>query len=85
MSFHRPSSPRNLKLTVEYDGTDFKGWQIQPGERTVQGTLVNAIADLTGQTVQLAGASRTDRGVHASGQVARIQARSLYTEAISRW
>jgi tRNA pseudouridine38-40 synthase len=61
---------RNLKLTVAYDGTDFNGWQTQPGYRTVQETLEGALARLTGQERVRANASgRTDAGVHAVGQV----------------
>jgi tRNA pseudouridine38-40 synthase len=61
---------RNLKLTVAYDGTDFSGWQTQPGQRTVQQTLEDALARLTGEPRIRANASgRTDAGVHAVGQV----------------
>src|SRR3954471_15729745 len=61
---------RNLKLTLSYDGTDFNGWQTQPGFRTVQETLEQAIAKLTGEPRIRANASgRTDTGVHAVGQV----------------
>ena len=61
---------RNLKLTLSYDGTDFNGWQTQPGYRTVQETLETAIARLTGEPRIRANASgRTDAGVHAVGQV----------------
>ena len=61
---------RNIKLTLAYDGTDFNGWQTQPGYRTVQETLEQAIAQLTGEKRIRANASgRTDAGVHAAGQV----------------
>jgi tRNA pseudouridine38-40 synthase len=64
---------RNLKLTLSYDGTDFSGWQTQPGKRTVQETLETAIATLTGEERIRANASgRTDAGVHALGQVANF-------------
>jgi tRNA pseudouridine38-40 synthase len=62
---------RNIKLILAYDGSDFNGWQTQPGYRTVQETLENAIAKLTGeQRVRLNASGRTDAGVHAAGQVA---------------
>lgn len=61
---------RNIKLTLSYDGTDFCGWQTQPGRRTVQQTLEDALSRLTGATRVRANASgRTDSGVHAVGQV----------------
>ncbi|HNR66796.1 MAG TPA: tRNA pseudouridine(38-40) synthase TruA [bacterium] len=62
-------SPRNIKLTLEYDGSDFCGWQIQPNLRTVQGEVEKAICGLTGQMVRVITAGRTDTGVHARGQV----------------
>jgi tRNA pseudouridine38-40 synthase len=60
---------RNIKLTLSYDGTDYSGWQTQPGCRTVQETLEKAIAVLTGETVHANASGRTDAGVHAVGQV----------------
>jgi tRNA pseudouridine38-40 synthase len=64
---------RNLKLTISYDGTDFNGWQTQPGYRTVQETLEKAIAALTGEgRIRLNASGRTDAGVHAVGQVANF-------------
>lgn len=60
---------RYFKAIVEYDGTDFAGFQWQHRERTVQETLETAIAFRTGQTLRLTGAGRTDAGVHAAGQV----------------
>src|SRR6188474_1383514 len=60
---------RNLKLTLSYDGTDFNGWQTQPGYRTVQETLEKAIEAVTGRKTFANASGRTDSGVHAVGQV----------------
>jgi tRNA pseudouridine38-40 synthase len=67
---------RNIKLTIEYDGTDFHGWQIQPGLETIQGVIKERIAQITQGEVNLIGAGRTDAGVHALGQVANFQTES---------
>lgn len=64
---------RNIKLTIAYDGCDYHGWQIQPGEATVQGVLTEALRDLLGPRARICGASRTDAGVSALGQVGLIQ------------
>lgn len=64
------SSARTFKLTVAYDGTDFSGWQLQPGRPTIQGCLQSRIAELVGQVVNVVGSGRTDAGVHALAQVA---------------
>ena len=60
------------KLTIEYDGTPFVGWQVQDNGASVQGVLTEAIAAFTGEHVAVAGAGRTDAGVHALGQVAHV-------------
>ena len=61
---------KRIFLRVAYDGTDFVGWQIQNEGRTVEGELNKAINTLTGETIEVIGASRTDSGVHAKGNVA---------------
>jgi tRNA pseudouridine38-40 synthase len=60
------------KLTIEYDGTPFVGWQVQDNGASVQGALIDAIAAFSGERVALHGAGRTDTGVHALGQVAHV-------------
>ena len=60
------------KLTIEYDGAPFAGWQIQADQKTVQGTLAAAIEAFSGEKVQLQGAGRTDAGVHARAQIAHV-------------
>jgi tRNA pseudouridine38-40 synthase len=67
---------RNIKLTIEYDGTAYHGWQIQPGLKTIQGVMRERIAQITQGKVNLLGAGRTDAGVHALGQVANFQTES---------
>ena len=60
----------NWKITLAYDGTDFRGWQVQPGLPTVQGILAEAVEHITGEQVLPQGSGRTDAGVHALAQVA---------------
>lgn len=67
---------RNIKLVIQYDGAEYRGFQRQPRGRTVQGELEKALAILTGGPVKLIGASRTDAGVHATGQVANFRSGS---------
>jgi tRNA pseudouridine38-40 synthase len=64
---------RNIKLTIAYDGSEYHGWQLQPGCVTVQGVLMEALRDLLGPRARVCGASRTDAGVSALGQVGLIQ------------
>jgi len=64
---------RNVKLTISYDGTNYHGWQLQPGKRTIQAEMVNAVSELLGWRTRVTAASRTDAGVSAKGQVALIQ------------
>jgi len=63
---------RNFLLKIEYRGTDFQGWQIQAGGRTVQGVLRDCLSRFTGEKINLVGAGRTDSGVHAAGQYANF-------------
>lgn len=63
---------RRLKLTVSYDGTEYHGWQVQPGLSTVQGILQEVFAQVEKRPVHVAGSGRTDAGVHALGQVAAV-------------
>ena len=63
---------RNIKLTIAYDGTDFRGWQRQENDRTVQGVIEQALEKMHGSLVNVTGAGRTDAGVHAAGQTANF-------------
>lgn len=67
---------RNIKLTIEYDGRDFNGWQKQPNKLNIQGTIENAISQITGEQIELYASGRTDAGVHAWGQVANFKTNS---------
>ena len=69
--------PRNFKITIAYDGTDFFGWQVQPNQPTIQGTLTDAIERLTAERVLPQGSGRTDAGVHALAQVATFVLESV--------
>ena len=72
---------RNIKLVLEYDGTNYNGWQIQPNHPTVQGTIEKALTQLTNRKVRIIGAGRTDSGVHAEGQVANFHTDSTLAQA----
>lgn len=69
----------NYKLTIQYDGTALHGWQIQAGERTVQGELTKVVSLLEGSDVHVTGSGRTDAGVHAEGQIANIHLSREFT------
>ena len=63
----------NVLIKIEYDGTDFSGWQIQPDVRTVQGEIEHVLRYIAGEPVHIHGTSRTDAGVHALGQCATFE------------
>jgi tRNA pseudouridine38-40 synthase len=81
---------KRIKLEIAYDGTRYCGWQLQPGKPTVEGTINRALSKLTREEIQVTGASRTDAGVHALGNVAvfdtesRIPAEKI-CPAINQW
>jgi len=64
---------KNYKLKIEYNGTNFSGWQIQPNVPTVQAEITKALKQITGNEINLIGSGRTDSGVHALGQVVNFQ------------
>lgn len=64
---------RNIKLTIEYHGKDFNGWQKQPNKLNIQGEIERAIEIITGEEITLIGSGRTDAGVHSLGQVANFK------------
>ena len=67
---------RNIKLTIEYDGKEYNGWQKQPNKLNIQGEIEKAISNITGEEVELNASGRTDAGVHALGQVANFKTNS---------
>lgn len=64
---------RNIKLTIEYQGKDFNGWQKQPNKLNIQGEIERAISSITDEEIELIGSGRTDAGVHSLGQVANFK------------
>jgi tRNA pseudouridine38-40 synthase len=76
---------RHIKLTIQYDGTDYSGWQIQDKDSTVQGAVEKAATVIAGERIRVTGASRTDAGVHAVEQVSSFKTRStLETNVFKR-
>lgn len=67
---------RNIKLTIEYDGKDFNGWQKQPNKLNIQGEIERAIEVITREKVELIASGRTDAGVHSLGQTANFKIES---------
>ncbi|MCI0548348.1 MAG: tRNA pseudouridine(38-40) synthase TruA [Candidatus Rokubacteria bacterium] len=76
--------PRSLRLTLAYDGTGCAGWQVQPRGMTVQGLVLDACRRILGESVRVVGASRTDAGVHALGQVASVATGGTMAPAVLR-
>ncbi|MGQ9608528.1 MAG: tRNA pseudouridine(38-40) synthase TruA [bacterium] len=70
---------RNIKLVIEYDGTNYCGWQIQPGINTIQGAIESCLTKIVKKETNVIGAGRTDAGVHALGQVANFRTDSKMT------
>jgi tRNA pseudouridine38-40 synthase len=74
----------NIKLIIEYDGSNFCGWQVQPAQRTVQGKMEKAVRQITGEFSRVTGAGRTDTGVHAAGQSASVFMNTEYSTEVIR-
>lgn len=72
----------NFKITIEYDGSDYHGWQRQTADRTIQGEIETALMTMTGHRIVLTGSGRTDAGVHACNQAANFQCETRLTPEI---
>jgi len=70
---------RKIKLTIEYEGTAYQGWQLQASGPTIQGRLQETLTRITGETMAVVGSGRTDSGVHAEAQVAHFRTASRMT------
>ena len=75
-------TPRRIALVLEYEGTAYNGFQFQANAPSVQGTVEDALKSFTGETIRIRGASRTDSGAHAAGQVADFLTQALYSTDI---
>jgi tRNA pseudouridine38-40 synthase len=79
LALHKNESMARYKLTIEYDGTRYSGWQLQKGSKSVQGAVIDACKEIfPGEKIELYGAGRTDQGVHALGQVAHLEANRIW-------
>jgi tRNA pseudouridine38-40 synthase len=72
---------RNIRITISYDGSEYSGWQAQPGQPTIQGAISDVASNLTQENCQIYGAGRTDAGVHALGQAAHFRTQSALSAA----
>jgi len=72
----------NFKITIEYDGSAYHGWQRQASERTIQGEIENALKTMTGNTITVTGSGRTDAGVHALNQTANFRCTTSLTPEV---
>ncbi len=73
---------RNIKLVIQYDGSDYSGWQVQKKDRTIQSVLEKAVLTVTGEDAKVTAAGRTDAGVHAFNQVAAFRTKSGLVPAV---
>ena len=76
---------KNFKLVIEYDGTEFFGWQIQKDKKTIQGEIEKVLSRILNQEIRITASGRTDAGVHAFGQVANFSAdTSIFPEDLKK-